>query len=359
MDKFLLLIELFSVISFSQCARILGVFQMPTISHQSVFQSLWKELSLRGHTVTVITPNPLKDPSLINLTEIDINYTYEIMERHGFQFFMSKELPIYTKIPRIFSLNYELSEEILKNGEFIKLYNNSNEKFDLIIAQTYVCPIMYSLSAKMKAPIIGVSSMGGWTGSHFAMGNPSPPSLYSEMFLPYNGEMSFYERFCSTLYYLWTRYFLTFEAIPKSDKIARKYLGNDIPYLGEVEKNLSVLFLTTNPILYTPRPTVPTIISLQQLHIKPKKALPSDLQNILDDAKEGVIYFSLGSNVKSINMPERIRNVLIEAFNELPYTILWKWESDDLPDKPKNVIIKKWLPQQDVLGKLIVIISYL
>ncbi|XP_019874679.2 UDP-glucuronosyltransferase 2B2 [Aethina tumida] len=29
---------------------------------------------------------------------------------------------------------------------------------------------------------------------------------------------------------------------------------------------------------------------------------------------------------------------------------MWKWETDDLPDKPENVLIRKWFPQQDVLG---------
>lgn len=38
---------------------------------------------------------------------------------------------------------------------------------------------------------------------------------------------------------------------------------------------MSLLFLTTNPILYTPRPTVPTIISLEHIHIKPVKGLPT------------------------------------------------------------------------------------
>ncbi|KAJ8980328.1 hypothetical protein NQ317_008036 [Molorchus minor] len=52
-----------------------------------------------------------------------------------------------------------------------------------------------------------------------------------------------------------------------------------------------------------------------------------DLQTMLDNATEGVIYFSLGSNVKSVNMAERLRNVLIETFAELPYTVLWKWGS--------------------------------
>lgn len=63
-----------------QSARILGVFTVASISHQTVFQPIWKELSLRGHNVTVVTPNPLRDPSLINLIEIDVSSQYKNME---------------------------------------------------------------------------------------------------------------------------------------------------------------------------------------------------------------------------------------------------------------------------------------
>ncbi|KAJ8925490.1 hypothetical protein NQ315_009328 [Exocentrus adspersus] len=350
MHFYFLLLVLISSVGQLQCARILGVFQMPTVSHQNVFQALWKELSLRGHDVTVVTPYPLKDPSLVNLTEIDMSYASDSMKRHGFQFFMRKEYPVHTKIPKIFAINYDAANAIFSNEQFVNIYNNSKEKFDVILAQTYISPIMYSLGYKLGAPVIGVSSMGGYIGSHYAMGNPNPSSLYSEMFLPYNGELNMYERFLSTLYNIWNRLYLTFVALPRCDEIARKYLGNDLPYMADIEKNLSLLFLTINPIFYPPRPTVPTIIPLQRLHIRPPKPLPRDLQKILDDAKEGVIYFSLGSNVQSVNMPDRLRSVLIEAFSELPYKILWKYESEDLPGKPPNVVIRKWLPQQDVLA---------
>lgn len=37
---------------------------------------------------------------------------------------------------------------------------------------------------------------------------------------------------------------------------------------------MSLLFVTTNPIVDTPRPMVPTIISLEHIHIKPVKPLP-------------------------------------------------------------------------------------
>jgi glucuronosyltransferase len=75
-----------------------------------------------------------------------------------------------------------------------------------------------------------------------------------------------------------------------------------------------------------------------------------DLQKYLDEAKDGVIYFSLGSNVRSVHMPEEERRVFIEVFSALPQKILWKWESDILPGQPPNVKIEKWLPQQDILG---------
>lgn len=66
------------------------------------------------------------------------------------------------------------------------------------------------------------------------------------------------------------------------------------------------------------------------------------------------MYFSLGSNVKSANLPIETRNEIIAALAQLPYNVLWKWESDHLPGQPKNVFVRKWLPQQDILGKLIV-----
>jgi glucuronosyltransferase len=75
-----------------------------------------------------------------------------------------------------------------------------------------------------------------------------------------------------------------------------------------------------------------------------------DLQKFLDEAKDSVIYISLGSSVRSDHMSEEKRRVFIEAFSALPQKILWKWESAHLPGQPANVKIGTWLPQQDILG---------
>lgn len=66
-----------ALLSFAQCANILFVTSFPSHSHQVMFQPVWKELSLRGHNVIAITPNPLRDESLTNLTEVDISKLYE------------------------------------------------------------------------------------------------------------------------------------------------------------------------------------------------------------------------------------------------------------------------------------------
>lgn len=75
----------------------------------------------------------------------------------------------------------------------------------------------------------------------------------------------------------------------------------------------------------------------------------------MDGAKEGVVYFSLGSNIKSNLLPNETKEILIKVFSELPYRVLWKFEEDNLPGKPKNVMIVKWAPQQDILSIFLLI----
>lgn len=67
------------------------------------------------------------------------------------------------------------------------------------------------------------------------------------------------------------------------------------------------------------------------------------------DKADNVVYFSLGSNVKSAFLNKEKIDVIIKAFSELPYTILWKYEGEDLKNVPSNVVINKWYSQQDIL----------
>lgn len=46
------------------------------------------------------------------------------------------------------------------------------------------------------------------------------------------------------------------------------------------------------------------VINIGGAQLKPAKPLPKDLQTFLDESKHGVIYFSLGTVVKSSILPK-------------------------------------------------------
>lgn len=57
----------------------------------------------------------------------------------------------------------------------------------------------------------------------------------------------------------------------------------------------------------------------------------------------------MGSNIKSSQLSSEKRSALLRTFSKIKQKILWKFE-EDLPNKPANVMISKWLPQDDVLS---------
>lgn len=50
------------------------------------------------------------------------------------------------------------------------------------------------------------------------------------------------------------------------------------------------------------------------------------------------------------SLPENIQNSFIEVLAQIPQRVLWKYEGE-LENKPKNIMMKKWLPQRDILSK--------
>jgi glucuronosyltransferase len=82
-------------------------------------------------------------------------------------------------------------------------------------------------------------------------------------------------------------------------------------------------------------------------------SLLQDIKTFLDESEYGVIYFNLGSIVRTDTLAPEKRDAFLQAFSELPQRVLWKWEADTIPGKPSNVKIARWLPQVDVLRKFI------
>ncbi|KAF2886213.1 hypothetical protein ILUMI_19960 [Ignelater luminosus] len=346
-NRLLLFISV-TVITSAFSARILGVVPIPSYSHQVAFYPLWKELSLRGHQVTLITSHPIRDPSFKNLTEIDVSFMQKEWANLNPQESKKVKLSLFDMFDFLTELGYNLTNNELKDTEVQKLIKNENEHFDVALIET-IFPGMALFAERFKCPLIQIFSLDGPTYSYYLFGNPVHPVLNPDFMLPFSGKLTFIERLFSTAYFCFTLFYNKYRLRPSQQAAAEKHFGGNYPDIEEILQGSSLMFVNTDNVFHSMRPLLPNVIQIGGgTHLSASKPLPKDLKKILDEATNGAIYFSLGGNIKSKDLPENTRKIFLETFSELPYTILWKFEQDDLPGKPDNVFISKWFPQQDI-----------
>lgn len=61
------------------------------------------------------------------------------------------------------------------------------------------------------------------------------------------------------------------------------------------------------------------------------------------------MFFTFGSLIRVSTLPKHIIQTFKDVFSKLPIRVLWKYE-DEMPDKPDNIYISKWMPQGDILS---------
>ncbi|KAF5287319.1 hypothetical protein FQR65_LT02192 [Abscondita terminalis] len=347
--QFPLIVVVFFVQTYG--ARILGIVPTPSYSHQVVFQPIWRELALRGHNLIILTTDPINDPNLSNLKEIDLSFSYQLWnEKHNFTD-MVKKAPdsLLTFIDRYVAMVDDIVDHQLEHPQVKQIIQNTTEHFDLLMLE-YPYPSLTIFSERFRCPFIGMLSLDAHSSIYDAVGNPSHPVLNPDFSLTFGGPLNFRQRVLSVLFQTYTRIYTHMYSFPKLDLQVKKHFGNGYSPLKEVAYKVSLLFVNVNPIFHNIRPIVPAVIQIGGgTHLKSRKPLTQDLQKYLDEATEGFIYFSLGSNVKSNDLKEGTRKVIMEAFTELQYKVLWKFENNTLSNKPDNVYVSKWFSQQDIL----------
>ncbi|KAJ8733176.1 hypothetical protein PYW08_001474 [Mythimna loreyi] len=340
------------VLSRVEAARILAYFPTPSISHQVVFRPLTEALASRGHEVTVITTDPAfpKGGTPPNLTEIDVHdlsyriWTDEVVKaQRGIQ-----EDDIIAPMTAIMQAMLKVFDNHLKTEEVKTLIMDKHTQFDLLLLEAYFEPALV-FSHIFKAPVIQVSSFGAVHPNYESVGASTHPLLYPINSRRKLNNLTIWEK-VREIYFnykinnmIWNGWDST------GNSIIRKHLGPDIPQISELMNNIDMLFLNIHPMFETIRPVPPSVIYVGGLHLKPTKELPKDLKSYLDSSKHGVIYISYGTNVDTSLLPPEKIQILIRVLSQLPYDVLWKWNSDELPGRTENIRISKWLPQADLL----------
>jgi UDP:flavonoid glycosyltransferase YjiC (YdhE family) len=344
-----ILLNNFQVIN---AGNILAIYPTASYSHQVVFRAHTKAMLARGHHLTVITTDVMESNNP-NLTQIDLHELYDAF-RSSLNFVDFKESGgSMTELMEWFIGHTELITQIgFQNPQIQKLLQKTdNIKFDLVIVELLSYYGWHLFAPLYDAPLIGFTSLDTMVDNHEYLGNAINPIIHPEIGFSYLPPLNFRQRYESLKYFLYNKLFYKPRYDRIFERIAKKYLPELEITAEEMRGSVQLVLMNCHPVLGYIRPIVPTTIPLGFLHIEPAKPLPSDLQNFLDSSKKGVIYMSLGSNVRSADLSQENREVFLQTFQSLTdYDILWKFEDDSMENQPKNVKISKWLPQSDLLS---------
>lgn len=139
-----------------ETARILAIIPIPSYSHQIPYRPLWTTLSQKGHEIVVLTSDPINDPSLTNLTEINFQSNYKLIRKFNFVRNIETHTWLSATRTQMWYMSREIVENIYEHPEVRKMYvSDSDKKFDVVIVETIKSPSLYALAHRFNAPLIG------------------------------------------------------------------------------------------------------------------------------------------------------------------------------------------------------------
>ncbi|CAH1156089.1 unnamed protein product [Phaedon cochleariae] len=328
--------------------KILVVSPSTSFSHFRLCSTLAKGLAEAGHDVTMVGKFDDKVlPKNGKYRNVHLKHMVDGRDEENPNFFEMTKLNTFSEIYFVSSLGNLRTKATLEDPSFKELLR-SNNTFDVIILEQFVNDGLKAIACHYNAPLIMFSPIAAnfWVNS--ISGNPGPPSYIPDLFEEYGPYMTFWQRTKNSLlllFHILNKYFIIY---PKQNEMVKQYFP-ECPDVETLSRNVSLFLLNSHQSFSQPVPLVPNMIDIGGFHVPRPRKLPDDLLNIMDNAKEGVIYFSMGSNIKPSEMEPRYKQALVNALGKLKETVLWKYD-EDLAEKSSNIIIRKWLPQMDILA---------
>nr|QPA18387.1 UDP-gluconosyltransferase [Trialeurodes vaporariorum] len=307
-----------------------------------------KGLAEKGHTVHVLSHYPLETP-VKNYTDFSMagsiplpneqvpfklfEHSLDILGVNGFK-------GLYNSIRKL---------EPIMNSSAIRRLMESEERYDLIITESFANDVLLGFVNKFQAPFIFLSSCVMMTWTRGLVANPQNPAFIPNHLRHFSPQMTFIERLENTLATFshlagWHWFF-----IPENQRLLEKYFGSDVPPVLDIAKNVSLVIVNTHSSFMGSQPLNPNVIEVGGIHVAPAKPLPKDIENFIETSPHGVIYFCLGSMMRAATLSDQKKSAFIFAFSQLKERVLWKFEEETLASS-SNIMVKKWMPQRDILA---------
>nr|AEW43163.1 UDP-glycosyltransferase UGT40A1 [Bombyx mori] len=337
--------------------KLLAVFPFPGKSHMILGEGYVRLLLEANHDVTYLTPAPLKigHPKL---RQIDVSSTEKGFDFDGlfnFKKLINKEVDLSDTNHKYIVMQY-VTESLLMHPNVQKLLLDTDQTFDAVIVEWMYSDLYSGFSTVFNCPFIWSSSLEPHPMILRLIDSLPNPAYFPDHTSSLEPPYTFLERveqlwnIAKTLYNRWRLKEKEESIYENAFGPAVKKRNRVLPPYNEVKYNGS-LILGNSHVSTGVAFSLPQNYKAISGYYIPKKIpqLPDKIKNIMDKAENGVIYFSMGTMVKSKTLPEELKRNLVDMFGNLKQTVIWKFE-EDLDGLPNNVHIVSWAPQQSILA---------
>lgn len=347
---FLIVLTFGVILQNVESAKILAIFPTVSKSHWIFGSKLMKELANAGHEVTVLSPFPLKNPPK-GYRDIELTGVIKQFESLVDTIQDNHKKTVLENVIQIYDIGIDITNSTLSHPNVIELIN-SDEKFDLVFLEIFLNEAMLGFGHRFKAPIVTMSTLGATKWINDLLGSPKPLSYVPHLFLDLTDKMSFRERLLNTFVSVLENAIMYFSYTPKQTEIYERTFKGPKPTLEDMKRNSVSLGLLNNHFsLSFPQPYLPNLIEVGGMHVNTKPTpLPKDIQDFIESSPNGVIYFSMGSNLKPSLLKQDRMTSIYNVLKSLPQKILWKWDKPELFNPADNILISSWFPQDDILA---------
>jgi glucuronosyltransferase len=262
----------------------------------------------------------------------------------------------FRAIDILWFLGLETSKHAMNSRRVQELIHDKDLKFDLVIAEQFYQESFLMFAHKYQTPLITLGTLSYSDFMDRSFGLLTPWSYVPHFILEFSDNMDLSERLYNVALSLYDSAMRRFKYLPAQNEVAQLAFAGltntkPLPTVQELEQSIDLMLVNHHHVFSRPRPKLPGLVDIAGVHIREPKPLPPNIQAFIDKhAEQGVIFFSLGSYLRASAMPAAKLKIFLETFAKLPYGIIWKWETDSIPDLPANVLIQKWLPQNDILA---------
>ncbi|XP_022117736.2 UDP-glucosyltransferase 2 [Pieris rapae] len=357
----LLLAFIVGILKFNDAFRILVFFPISSKSHSLLGYAAVDHLLKAGHEVVHITSFPRETLNPNYTRVIDVS---EVVRQAKLATLNNNEgYTIASQITRKLGSRdalffaYESHRRTLDQPEVIELLSDPNERFDAVIADWVYSDYIMGIAPLLQTHLIWLATTDTYWEILQLIDEIPNPAVYIDLYSNNVPPLSFWHR-AKELYSVIERCIFKSLWITPNEKASyykqfgamAEKRGVVLPAYEDAHYNASLMFLNTHPTLGTPFKLPPNAKCIAGYHISEYiPPLPKEFQKIMDNAKHGVIYFSMGSNLRSMDMTAFMKTSIMNMFGQLNETVIWKYESD-WDNIPSNVHLVKWAPQQSILA---------